>query len=192
MDLVLLGLSLGLGAGIAPGPLLALVLSEGLRGGFAAGARVAVAPLITDAPIVVASVLVLGRLPPGWLDGLAVAGGAFVALLGLRALVERPAVEPARVRDGLRRAVVANAASPHPWLFWATVGGPLLATHPAASGAGFLTAFYATLVAVKVTVAAAVAAGRRSLLGGRGYAIALRASGLVLLAAGGALVAEGL
>ena len=26
----------------------------------------------------------------------------------------------------LRRSALVNALSPHPWLFWITVGGPLL------------------------------------------------------------------
>ena len=41
MRYVLLGLTLGLGSGISPGPLLALVISTTLARGFKAGARVA-------------------------------------------------------------------------------------------------------------------------------------------------------
>ena len=58
-----IGVVLGLAAGVAPGPLLALVIGAALERGFQAGARVAAAPLLSDAPIVVLSVLVLEGLP---------------------------------------------------------------------------------------------------------------------------------
>lgn len=43
------GTVLGLSAGFAPGPLLALVISETLRHGIPAGVRVALAPIIVSA-----------------------------------------------------------------------------------------------------------------------------------------------
>jgi len=46
-----MGLGLGLAAGASPGPLLTLVVSSTLARGFGAGLRVALAPVLTDAPI---------------------------------------------------------------------------------------------------------------------------------------------
>ena len=57
-----IGAILGLSAGFAPGPLLALVLSETLRRNTRAGIMVALAPICTDLPIIALSVLVLSRL----------------------------------------------------------------------------------------------------------------------------------
>lgn len=45
------GIIFGLSAGISPGPLLALVISETLKFGRKEGIKVAIAPLITDIPI---------------------------------------------------------------------------------------------------------------------------------------------
>ncbi len=59
MELVLIGLGLGLAAGVSPGPLLTLVVSSTLARGFGAGLRVALAPVLTDAPIIVLAILVL-------------------------------------------------------------------------------------------------------------------------------------
>ncbi|CAA9508743.1 MAG: hypothetical protein AVDCRST_MAG85-2212, partial [uncultured Solirubrobacteraceae bacterium] len=81
MESLLLGLSLGLGAGLAPGPLLALVVGATLERGFAAGARIAAAPLVSDAPIVALCVLVLGGLPDEALAALSLAGAVFVLWL---------------------------------------------------------------------------------------------------------------
>jgi len=49
------GTLLGLSAGIAPGPLLTLVISETLQKDIKAGIRVALAPMFTDVPIIVIS-----------------------------------------------------------------------------------------------------------------------------------------
>jgi threonine/homoserine/homoserine lactone efflux protein len=55
MELTLLGIGLGLAAGASPGPLSALLVAVSVDRGFPAGARVAMAPLLSDAPIVVLS-----------------------------------------------------------------------------------------------------------------------------------------
>ncbi|MBI5107047.1 MAG: LysE family transporter [Solirubrobacterales bacterium] len=190
MDALVLGLTLGLGAGLAPGPLLALVIRTSLERGFAAGARVAVAPLITDVPIVLASVLLAASLPDAALGVLGIAGGLFVCWLGVEAVRATP--EPGPSGGGeLRRGVLLNVLSPHPWIFWVTVGAPILADQDAAGAAVFLATFYALLVGTKVVIAALLAVGRERLLRGRGFALAVRGSGVLLLAAGVLLAVEG-
>ena len=62
MDLFWIGIGLGLAAGISPGPLLTLVISTTLERGFRAGTRIAIAPLITDAPIIVVTLLILSLI----------------------------------------------------------------------------------------------------------------------------------
>ena len=79
MDALLLGLSLGLGAGLAPGPLLALVIRSTLQDGMAAGIRVALSPLVTDVPIIVLAVLLAASLPDEALGALGIVGGGFVS-----------------------------------------------------------------------------------------------------------------
>ena len=51
------GAFLGLSCGLAPGPLLALLLAQTLRHGPGEGCKVALAPLFTDAPIIVATLV---------------------------------------------------------------------------------------------------------------------------------------
>ena len=163
MDAVALGLALGLGAGLAPGPLTALIVAATLDRGFAAGARVALAPLVTDVPIVALCVLVLQGLPDEVLAALSIAGAVFVASLAFDALRADDSA-PARESSDLRRGALVNALSPHPWLFWITVGGPILADaadSSIAAAVGFVVAFYALLVGSKLAIAGLVAAGRR-------------------------------
>lgn len=200
METVALGLTLGLGAGLAPGPLLALVVGSTLERGFAAGARVALGPLVTDLPIVVLSVLVLRGLPDEVLAGLSLGGALVVAWLAVDAL--RPARDesaaagaasaPGSWRD-VRRGALVNALSPHPWLFWITVGGPLVVEagdDGAAVAAGFVAGFYLLLVGTKVVLAAALA-GARGRIGARLGRVRI-VSAALLGAAAMALAVDGL
>ena len=196
MHPLLLGLTLGLGAGVAPGPLLAVVIRATLEGGFAAGARVAVGPLITDLPIIAVAAVLAAALPQEALAALGIAGGAFLVWLGVEALrdvpepIEAAAGAPPVVAGSLRRGAVVNLLNPHPWVFWITVGVPILGDGTAAQAALFLIPFYIMLIGSKLVVAALLGAGRER-LHGAGYRWALRASGILLLAAGVALAVEG-
>jgi threonine/homoserine/homoserine lactone efflux protein len=180
------GLVLGLSAGLSPGPLLALVVSETLQHGMGAGLRVAAAPLITDLPIVLLTLAVLARLPEtaAVMGVLSLAGGLLLARFAWEGLTFRggPAPEGGGDTGALWKGVGANLLNPAPYLFWLTVGGPLLLGalpgRPLAA-AGFAGAFYACLVGSKVLVA--VAAHRsRSWLGGRMYVWIQRVLGAAL------------
>ena len=192
-----LGLSLGLGAGLAPGPLLALVIRSTLQDGIGAGVRVAFSPLVSDIPIIVLALSLAATLPDAALGALGIVGGAFVLWLGVEAIRQTPAAAEAPTsaaapqRDVLQGALI-NALSPHPWIFWITVGAPILGEHGAGGSALFLGAFYLLLIGTKVAIAGALNAGRDRLLQGRGYAIVLHMSALLLLATGALLTIEGL
>jgi len=192
----LLGLSLGFSAGVIPGPLLAVVVRATLEGGFGAGARVAVGPLITDLPIIGVAVVLAAALPATGLALLGLGGGAFLMWSGVRALRE-PAPAPVEaaaepVTGSLRRGAIVNLLNPHPWVFWIAVGAPVLGDGGVADGIAFLVPFYIMLVGSKLVVAAVVGAGRARLLRGAGYRRALRVSGALLVLAGVALAIEGL
>jgi threonine/homoserine/homoserine lactone efflux protein len=192
-----IGVALGLAAGLAPGPMLGLVLAASLQGGFRSGARVAAAPLLSDLPVVPLCVLVLDGLPGALVAAIAVAGGCFVAVLGIRGLRAPLPTAPARPvgsRD-VGRAVLVNLTNPHPWVFWIGVGGPVLlraADVSAGAAVAFVVGFYGLLVGTKVALAGLVAAGRRRLLAGRGLRVAMRAAAALLVAAGVLLIVEGL
>lgn len=167
--MLLLGLTLGLSAGLSPGPLMTLVITTALRDGFWHGLRVAAAPFVTDLPIILLSVFVLNLLPPWTLAVIGVIGGGYVVYLGWEtvrsaraasALILPGAPAPQTSgRQSLLRGAAVNALNPHPYLFWATVGGPTLLAAFSQSllqGALFLVGFYVTLIGSKVGVAALV------------------------------------
>ncbi|MEZ4558877.1 MAG: LysE family transporter [Caldilineaceae bacterium] len=189
LSALLTGVSLGFSAGISPGPLTTLVLTSTLERGFRAGLRVAIAPLLTDLPIIVVSLLIFSALPPLLEIGLTVAGGVLLVYLGIETLrTSRHAhleltPQPAALQQDLWRGVLVNVLSPHPWLFWLSVGSPILIgawrTSPALA-ALFLLGFYALLVGSKIAIAWGVA-GARHLLDDRWYRTLLRVSGALLL-----------
>ncbi len=199
---LLLGLSYGFAAGVSPGPMLGLVITQTLQRGWRAGNLVALAPLFSDLPIVVLAVLVVGQLPPAALGWLGIVGGLFVIYLGVESIRSTPdaaslgvagaqSQSPARV---LGRAVATNLLNPHPYLFWATVGAQLIVRTLAGGVASmllFLLGFYALLVGSKLLVALLVSRSR-GWLGGRGYRRVLIGSGLLLAALGALLFRDGL
>jgi threonine/homoserine/homoserine lactone efflux protein len=190
---LLIGLGLGLGAGLAPGPLLALVVTTSLARGFGAGLRVALSPLVTDSVMIAASVLLVHGLPSRAGGALGVVGGLYVIWLGVESLRDQAIeIEAADDPDPLRRGVLVNLLSPHPWLFWLIVGGPVLVAawgESPASALAFLAGFYLMLIGTKTAVAAVVATSRRALTEA-GLRRAHRAAGILLLLTGVALAAE--
>lgn len=200
MTALLAGLGLGFSAGVSPGPLMSLVIVTTLARGFAAGLRVAIAPLLTDVLIIAATLIVVGSLPAWTTAALACAGGLFVIYLGVEAM--RSARSATLTGDGraqaggadVRQGVLVNLLNPHPWIFWLTVGSPLLTaawSQGAAEALAFLAGFYCLLVGSKVLVAAAIAGGRHW-LNDRSYRLILRLSGALLLLFGALLLYEAL
>ena len=193
------GIVLGLAAGVAPGPLMAFVLGQALRFGTREGLKVAAAPLLTDVPIVALATLLVATAV-GSADGLlgvvSLAGAAFVAYLGLGTMRARRIddVRPDEAPRSWARGAVVNALSPHPYLFWLTVGAPTLIrawADGAAAAIAFLAGFYACLVGAKMVVA--VLAGRSGgRLRGRAYRVVMAVLGGLLLVFSARLAIEGL
>lgn len=116
------------------------------------------APLISDPPIITLVLVVLTRLPARWLAGLQVAGGVFLLYLGWgawRAFRQWTAgAAPEATAHGsalaaILKAAAMNALSPGPYLFWATISGPILVAgwrERPALGLAFLLGFYAALI----------------------------------------------
>lgn len=180
----------GLSGGLSPGPLLALVVAETLARGRGAGLAVAAAPLITDGPIIALAILLLGRIggsEPA-LGIVSISGGLvliFFAVAGLRGPGEGidEVESQRRVWASLGKGVVVNLLNPSPYLFWLTIGAPMLLRAHRASWSGsvaFLLVFYLGLVGSK-SVLAVLVARSREILRGRAYVAVNRALAIVLL-----------
>ena len=125
-----IGIVLGLSAGFAPGPLLTLVISETLRHDVGSGVRVALAPAVTDLPIIAISLFVLSKLSDfhGVLGAISLLGGLFVLVMGYESISSKGVEVKAQEANpkSLAKGVLVNALSPHPYLFWFSVGAPIV------------------------------------------------------------------
>lgn len=192
-----MGLLLGASAGFAPGPLLALVVAETLRHGISSGVKVALAPLITDAPIIILTVYILSRLSAfsTLLGVISLAGGLFVFYLGCKNFSAQKVDDTIRNSrpQSLLKGIVVNFLSPHPYLFWFSVGAPIV-SRATAKGWGapfaFIGSFYLCLVGAKI-VLALITGRSASFLSGRIYIYIMRSLGVALMVLGLLLCRDG-
>jgi threonine/homoserine/homoserine lactone efflux protein len=180
----------GLSGGLSPGPLLTLVVSETLARGRNAGLAVAVSPLITDGPAIAVAVLLLNRIEnsEAALGLISIAGGALLTAYGIAGLrgsnleVEE-ATTSRRLWASLGKGVSVNFLNPNPYLFWLTIGTPILLRAHESSWAlavGFLVVFYLSLVGSKCVLVLLVARSR-GVLRGRAYTFVNRFLAVFLL-----------
>ncbi|MGD2187630.1 MAG: LysE family translocator [Desulfobacterales bacterium] len=181
------GILLGLASGFAPGPLLILVISETLRHNIKAGIKVSIAPLITDIPIIAISLLVLNRLAhfKAILGCISIIGGLFILYLGYESLRTR-GVElnlSSSNLNSFKKGVMTNALNPHPYVFYMTVGAPIVykgVNQNILWALLFVSTFIFFLVGSKVLLAMGVERSR-SFLQGSIYIWVLRILGFFLL-----------
>jgi threonine/homoserine/homoserine lactone efflux protein len=181
------GIILGLSAGFAPGPILALVISETINHDKRAGIKVALAPIITDLPIILLTLFFLSKLS-GFhtvLGVISLLGGCFILYLGIESL--RTKGVSLRLENdppkSLQKGIVVNLLSPHPYLFWFSVGGPLTVKamqHNILAAAAFISSFYILLVGSKIVIAIAVGKSK-SFLNDKTYIYTMRLLGTMLL-----------
>jgi len=188
VNFLAMGSILGLFAGFAPGPLLTLVISETLQHDIRAGVKVALAPMITDLPIIMLTLFILVKLSGfhGVLGIISCMGGLFVLYLGWQSIVTKGVelnLQGTKPRS-LAKGIIVNTLNPHPYLFWFGVGGPTVIK---AMNLGmlaplaFIGSFYVLLVGSKILIAVLVGKSR-SFLVGNGYIYTMRLLGVALCA----------
>lgn len=151
------GIILGIYAGLSPGPLLVLVISQTLKHSYKEGLKVAFAPIISDVPIILISLLFLRAISVyDWILGvISIIGGFYLAYLvylsfriknlTLNIDLDKP--------KSLKKGVTLNLLNPAPYLFWITIGGPIIIPAYEDNPMSFLlfiTGFYVILVGSKI------------------------------------------
>ena len=182
-----MGAVFGLTAGISPGPLLTLVITETLRHNRKEGIKVALAPLITDLPIILVTYLIFSRI-----SHLSVAmavisflGGIYFLFLAFETIRSRGLESELKEHkpDSFKKGITANFLNPNPYMFWLTAGIP---TAFRAYESGLLTVilyfflFYLLLTGSKIGVAFLVERSK-SFLKNRSYRITMQVLGVILL-----------
>ncbi|NOQ66273.1 MAG: LysE family transporter [Desulfobacterales bacterium] len=198
LSFLITGTILGLSAGFAPGPLLALVISETMEHGVRAGIKVALAPILTDLPIIIVTIFILAKLSDFQpvLGIISIIGALFILYLGINNLRTKGIeldLDKSAPRS-FQKGIIVNALSPHPYLFWFSVGGPITIKamdQNLLAAISFIGSFYVLLLGTKIVLAILVGKSRTFLMGNR-YIFTMRLLGFILILLAGILFRDGL
>lgn len=132
----------------------AYLLAQTIKNGWRRTLPAAFAPLISDGPIVLLVLFVLTQTPAWFVNGLRIAGGFFLLYLAWAAYKNTAVDQPLQpdlesAQRGVFKAALINALSPNPYIFWATIAGPIFLEGWAQSswhGFSFIFGFYITLI----------------------------------------------
>jgi len=153
---LLQGLGYGGAAAAQPGPFQAYLLSQTLKNGLRSTLVAALAPLMSDGPIVLLVLLVLTQVPDWFVSALRFGGGFFLLFLAYRAFRASQAMADTAVplpatqkRQSIREAALMNMLSPNAYLFWSTIAGPIFLEgwrQAPSHGLAFMLGFYGALI----------------------------------------------
>jgi threonine/homoserine/homoserine lactone efflux protein len=180
------GASLGFSVGITPGPLTILVITQTFRYGWREGFKVSLAPVITDFPIMAISYVAISQVSElsAVLGSISIIGAVFLGKMAIdtwRAptlTLSAVSVAPNSIFKGL----MTNLLNPHPYLFWISIGTPILlksATTFTASVASFMGSLFLFMVGMKVFLAILTKRYSRA-LSGTGYRRCLQVAVMLL------------
>ena len=186
-DFLIAGITLGFVAGISPGPLLVLVITETIKHNRKEGIKIALVPLISDLPIVLFSVFVAYKLSDSdiLLGIISFLGAAFLLFLAIENIrVKSIDVNLNNERNKtFRKGIIANFLSPHPYLFWMLVGAPISIkayTQSFIAAVLFIAGFYVFIVGTKIGVAI-ISEKSKNILSSKSYIVIVKVLGVILL-----------
>ena len=149
------GMGFGFAAAAQPGPFQTYLISQSLAKGWRKAIPAALAPLISDGPIITLCLFVLSQIP-AWLQRfLYIAGGLFILYLAYgmytawRSFVADIPVNDSETVQSVWKAALMNILNPSPYIYWSLVTGPILMRgwrEAQVYGVGFLAGFYVTLI----------------------------------------------
>jgi threonine/homoserine/homoserine lactone efflux protein len=181
-----MGAIFGLTAGISPGPLLTLVISETLQHSRSEGIKVALAPLITDVPIILITWLIFSQLSHFGvlLSIISFSGAVYFAFLGYNTMkIKELNINTGNIFTGsLKKGITANFLNPNPYIFWFTAGIPTAFKAYETSlqtAVIYFLLFYIMLTGSKILIALLVERSK-VFLNNRSYVIVMRILGVVL------------
>jgi threonine/homoserine/homoserine lactone efflux protein len=198
INFLTIGIILGLSSGFTPGPLLTLIIFETLQHDIKSGVKVALAPIITDLPIVVLTFFILAKLSNfrNILGIISLAGAFFILFMGYKSIRSKGVELNIQTNQpkSLTKGIFANTLSPYPYLFWFSIGAPTMIKAMnvnVISLLAFICSFYTLLVGSKILIAILVGKSK-SFLNGNVYIYTLRFIGLVLCVFAFVLFRDGL
>jgi threonine/homoserine/homoserine lactone efflux protein len=182
-EYIISALVFGLTAGLKPGPLGIVVIQQTLEHGLKSGIRASFAPIITDGPIIFATLVLLTQFKDItlFIGLLSLVGGLYLLWIAIK-ILKIQEINISKSLDTpkpLATAIKVSLLSPNPYLFWFTVGGTYSALGTKAESIAFIVVSIGTLVLSKMAVAL-VTFNFRELLDSRAYLWVMRILGMLL------------
>jgi threonine/homoserine/homoserine lactone efflux protein len=159
MEVIIAALSLGITAGLKPGPLGIYVIHQTLLHGTRSGLLASLAPFVSDGPILMGSFLLVNSFKQFdiFITLISVLGALYIAFIAIRLLFAGPVTQqPVTAPSSFLTAVKINLLNPAPYIFWSTVGGTYLLQNDLADAALFAILFLATLSVTKFIMALSI------------------------------------
>jgi threonine/homoserine/homoserine lactone efflux protein len=159
MELIIAALTLGITAGLKPGPLGIYVIHQTLLHGGRAGLLASLAPFVSDGPIILGSFLLINAFKQFdlFISIITVLGALYITYIAVRLIIAAPVTQqPASAPSSFATAVRINLLNPAPYIFWSTVGGTYLLQNTLVDAAVFAVLFLATLSTTKFTMAMSI------------------------------------
>jgi threonine/homoserine/homoserine lactone efflux protein len=169
---LVLGAGFAFSAVVQPGPLQAFLLARVAASGWRRTLPASLAPLLSDGPIALLALLVLGQMPLMVQQALRGAGGLLLIYLAWVTFRQWRAPDASEELVSAPRtlldAALVNLLNPHPYLGWTLVLGPSVVTawqRDPTHAVALVVAFYGTMV---LSLAGFIAlAGTARLMGAR-------------------------
>ena len=155
------GLGYGLAAASQPGPFQTYLISQSLTRGWKRTLPGALAPLVSDGPIIALCLLVLSQVPIWMQSALYIAGGIFILYLAYgtfrawRDFDENAPQAGSTGRQNIFQAALMNVLSPGPYIFWTLITGPVLIAgwrESPLNAVGFMAGFYSAMISSLATI----------------------------------------
>ncbi len=161
MEFFVMGMTLGLTAGLKPGPLGVFVIHQTLTRGKRQGAVASLAPFFSDGPIILLAILLTVGLKEisGFLSIVSIAGGCYLGYLGVKIIRSPSSINPSgegATGSSLLKAIQVNLLNPSPYIFWLTIGAGIMANGTRIEAGLFVFAALSTLSLTKFAVAMSV------------------------------------
>ncbi len=186
---IISALLFGINAGVSPGPLFTIVITETLKNGFSGGVRVAVAPLITDIPILLLSLYFFSfhfNLEPLTLGAIInLAGGLILLWIGSKDFRTKEyalhvAPGKSELKNSFKKGILTNVTNPSPYIFWILIFPSAVSGYSTAHIIVFVLLFLFTVTGIKIIISYLIS--RYSIDFIKRYLLAIvRGSGIILI-----------
>jgi len=149
------GITYAFAAAIQPGPFQTFIISKTLENGWKRTLPAALAPVLSDGPIIVLVLFILTNIPPMFLRFLQIGGGLLLLYLAYNSFrsfinfdkIKKP--EENKSDSTLFKAVLVNILNPAPYIGWSLIMGPMFIKgyrESAINGIVLIAGFYITIV----------------------------------------------